>query len=383
MFSTSSIDAGLFGDAARPSADFETAVCSARSRLTPAGRMPAMAFRRACPEGGGRLDRVADRLQELGFAAGHAEQSAFAGIPVARRRVEQHQLQAMLASAASRRARGPASCTNRISTRAKPAAAAAPKRSYTSSSGQSIDRFAAKRGTLTSASSTVTPAGSSHSLTSAAMSSSPRPRARASEKRCSARAPSSSGTPPVSGLVVNQPQILQDQSDGRGAAEVARHEARQVARHHGRATKRRADQVEHDLRVGAEARSEDGRLGDGRRVHADQQLIDELHHLTSADRAAQTDVLARRPGAPATPASKTDCSPPTMTVSVPAWAPAGPPETGASRKLGASGVQLLGAPAIQARADRRVIDERLASSRASGELGDTRSRPTRAWAAPS
>src|SRR5262249_37336195 len=41
---------------------------------------------------------------------------------------------------------------------------------------------------------TLAPAGSSHSLTSAAMSSSPMPRARASRKRCSARAPSSSGT---------------------------------------------------------------------------------------------------------------------------------------------------------------------------------------------
>src|SRR5262249_39580357 len=44
---------------------------------------------------------------------------------------------------------------------------------------------------------TSTPAASSHSLTSAAMSSSPIPRARASEKRCSASAPSSNGTPPL------------------------------------------------------------------------------------------------------------------------------------------------------------------------------------------
>src|SRR5207245_1772884 len=40
----------------------------------------------------------------------------------------------------------------------------------------------------------VRPAGSSQSLTRAAISSSPRPRARASENRCSASAPRSSGT---------------------------------------------------------------------------------------------------------------------------------------------------------------------------------------------
>src|SRR5690349_802706 len=44
---------------------------------------------------------------------------------------------------------------------------------------------------------TFTPAGSSHNLTSDAMSSSPIPRARASEKRCSARPPNSSGMPPA------------------------------------------------------------------------------------------------------------------------------------------------------------------------------------------
>ena len=91
---------------------------------------------------------------------------------------------------------------------------------------------------------------------------------------------------------MNQAEVLQDQTYRRGRAEVARHEARQVARHHGRAAERRPDQVEHDLRVGAKAGAEDGRLGDRRSVDAHQQLVDQLDDLAGADGAAQTDVLA-------------------------------------------------------------------------------------------
>src|SRR5205823_4769607 len=133
---------------------------------------------------------------------------------------------------------------------------------------------------------TGAPAASSQSLTSAAMSSSACPRALASRKRCSATEPRRSGTFAAFASSWMTPRSLSKRRTG-----VAGAEAREVARHHRRAAEGRPDHLEQDLRVGAEPRAEDRRLGDGRGVHADEELVDELDGLAGSRRAAEADVL--------------------------------------------------------------------------------------------
>src|SRR2546427_409526 len=70
-------------------------------------------------------------------------------------------------------------------------------------------------------------------------------------------------------LVVDDPEVLQQQAHRRRGAEISRDEARQVARHHRRSAERGADQVEHRPRARAEPRPQHGRLGHGAGVDAD------------------------------------------------------------------------------------------------------------------
>src|SRR4051812_20065371 len=59
-------------------------------------------------------------------------------------------------------------------------------------------------------------------------------------------------------LIVNQPQVLQDQTDGRRWRKVTIDEARKVAAEHGGRAKGCADQVEDDLRVRSELGAKHG-----------------------------------------------------------------------------------------------------------------------------
>src|SRR5262249_60560002 len=123
--------------------------------------------------------------------ARQGQQSAFTRLPVARRGIEQHQLQSVLAQQASHTV-----VVERV--HEQDLYARKPRRGRRSETVIDVELRPEHRqigGKLRhQCLPTLAPAGSSHSLTSAAMSSSPMPRARASSKRCSARAPSSSGT---------------------------------------------------------------------------------------------------------------------------------------------------------------------------------------------
>src|SRR5229473_1159994 len=148
----------------------------------------------ARPEPLRRGDRVAHGLQEFRLAAGQGEKTALSLPPVARPRVEEHQLEAQLAERTFDGRRIQLVDEQDLHS-PEPRLGRSPEpiqdRQLLPEHGQvgGEARHPQLRGL-----STVTPAASSQRRTSEAMSFSPIPRARASRKRCSARAPSSSGT---------------------------------------------------------------------------------------------------------------------------------------------------------------------------------------------
>src|SRR6266849_5369769 len=148
----------------------------------------------ARPEPLRRGDRVAHGLQEFRLAAGQGEKTALSLPPVARPRVEEHQLEAQLAERTFDGRRIQLVDEQDLHS-PEPRLGRSPEpiqdRQLLPEHGQvgGEARHPQLRGL-----STVTPAASSQRRTSEAMSFSPIPRARASRKRCSATAPRKSGT---------------------------------------------------------------------------------------------------------------------------------------------------------------------------------------------
>ena len=109
-------------------------------------------------------------------------------------------------------------------------------------------------------------------------------------------------------------------------------------------------------------------------MHGDEQLVDELDRLTDPT-GPHSRILLPNCSNTGSARLKTCSSPPTITVSVPASAPAGPPETGASRNDAATCAELFRAPPIERDAHRRVIDVQLPVDSGAGQSACTRRGP--------
>src|SRR4051812_1520086 len=91
---------------------------------------------------------------------------------------------------------------------------------------------------------------------------------------------------------MDETEILEQELHRRRRLEIAGNEARHVARQHRRAAEGGAKDLQHHLRIRAQACSEDRGLGDRGGMHPDEKLVDELHGLSRSGRSAKPDVLS-------------------------------------------------------------------------------------------
>src|SRR6266849_1294924 len=284
----------------------------------------------ARPEPLRRGDRLAHRLEEFRFPAGHRQETPLSLRPIARPRIEQHQLEAELAQRPLHR-RGVQVVHEEDLDLAKSrlgSGAEAIQDGQLQPEQGEVRREA--RHVQLRGLSTVTPAASSQRRTSEAMSFAPSPRARASRKRCSATAPSSSGTFAAFASSWISPRSLRS-----SVTLVAGPKSREMNR--GRL---RVIIVEPPNEVPITSSTTRGSAPSFAPNTAASAMAavctptrSWLISFTTCPAPAGPQSLMFLPKARNTGRARSNApwSPPTITVSVPACAPAGPPETGASR----------------------------------------------------